>query len=372
MSRRATTASGPCSAAVRSRLRAEQTVRCNRRQLRARRLQAATPAAWPPQAAAAAAAAAASSSAAASGAASAAAPPATAAALHAAAAVAPLASVVPEFPRFIDQPVRDWIGAAVENLQGFNADDAARLLLPDLVGLAGRLDGPTLLIGGILVLAFIYWEGGILLQELRERQRRQSERQRRQRRSSSIFDSWGGEDEGGADGVDGWDGGAGDEALQAEQQEQRRQQRQTRLDRASNTYLLRPVRSTSLAPGGGQLGLHVEGIGGTVMTSSVSHKHALLCRQWEKTGRKELAELASWGGLLPHGSAPAPALTLGSVAGTTHRLEVAALWQEHVAHLEGQGRHSLPQEQLESRLLARAASGLTGAAAVAGLPAFCR
>lgn len=177
----------------------------------------------------------------------------------------------------------------------------------DLVGLAGRLDGPTLLIGGILVLAFIYWEasaaagmpcvegglrpvpraeprrlraarlagaavhpvgcvaaimrhaapfplarkqcphaaaavpplaasthvqGGILLQELRERQRRQSERQRRQRRSSSIFDSWGGEDEGGADGVDGWDGGAGDEALQAEQQEQRRQQRQTRLDRA--------------------------------------------------------------------------------------------------------------------------------------------
>ena len=38
--------------------------------------------------------------------------------------------MVPEFPRFIDQPVRDWIGAAVENLQGFNADDAARLLLP--------------------------------------------------------------------------------------------------------------------------------------------------------------------------------------------------------------------------------------------------
>ena len=33
---------------------------------------------------------------------------------------------------------------------------------------------------------------------------------------------------------------------------------------SSNTYLLRPVRSTSLAPGGGQLGLHVEVSGRTL------------------------------------------------------------------------------------------------------------
>lgn len=65
-----------------------------------------------------------------------------------------IAAIVPEFPRIGGQPVRDWIGAMVDVLPGFNANDEARLLLPDLVGL---VDGPTLLISGILGLAFVYW-----------------------------------------------------------------------------------------------------------------------------------------------------------------------------------------------------------------------
>ncbi len=52
---------------------------------------------------------------------------------------APLAAVVPNFPRIGGQPVRDWIGQAVENLPGFNGNDLARLLLPDLVGLVVSL-----------------------------------------------------------------------------------------------------------------------------------------------------------------------------------------------------------------------------------------
>ena len=66
--------------------------------------------------------------------------------------------------------MRDWIGQSVDNLPGFNGDDLARLLLPDLVSL---VDVPTLLISVLLLLAFVYWEGGVLLRQLRERQRKQ-------------------------------------------------------------------------------------------------------------------------------------------------------------------------------------------------------
>ena len=96
----------------------------------------------------------------------------------AAAAAATLAQIVPTFPRIGGQPVRDWIGQAVDNLPGINGDDLARLLFPDLVGL---VDGPTWLIGGLLTLAFVYWEGGVLLRAVRERQRQQREQRRRER-----------------------------------------------------------------------------------------------------------------------------------------------------------------------------------------------
>lgn len=46
-----------------------------------------------------------------------------------------LAALVPEFPRIGGQVVRDWIGAAAEQLDGFNGDDLTRLLFPDLVDL---------------------------------------------------------------------------------------------------------------------------------------------------------------------------------------------------------------------------------------------
>lgn len=65
--------------------------------------------------------------------------------LHEGALSLPLAAIVPEFPRIGGQPVRDWIGARVENLPGIDGDDIARLLLPDLVAL---VDGPTFVIGG--------------------------------------------------------------------------------------------------------------------------------------------------------------------------------------------------------------------------------
>lgn len=42
-------------------------------------------------------------------------------------------------------------------------------------------DGPTFLIGLLLAIAFIYWEGGVLLRQLRTR-RQASERQRQQDR----------------------------------------------------------------------------------------------------------------------------------------------------------------------------------------------
>lgn len=58
----------------------------------------------------------------------------------------------------------------MDNLPGFNGDDLARLLFPDLVGL---VDGPSLLVAGLLALALVYWEGGILLRRLRQRQQQQ-------------------------------------------------------------------------------------------------------------------------------------------------------------------------------------------------------
>ena len=118
-------------------------------------------------------------------------PPAAAAlpqAAAAVAAVAPLAALVPTFPRVGGQAVRDWIGQSVDNLPGFNGDDLARLLLPDLVSL---VDVPTLLISFLLLLAFVYWEGGVLLRQLRERQRTQ--RQQRQRQEGSSGESPAGE-----------------------------------------------------------------------------------------------------------------------------------------------------------------------------------
>lgn len=92
------------------------------------------------------------------------------------------ASIVPSFPRIGGQPVRDWIGAAVDNLPGFNGDDLARLLFPDLVGL---VDVPSLLVAGLLALALGYWEGGILLRQLRQWQ----QRQRRTRDSDSSSEA---------------------------------------------------------------------------------------------------------------------------------------------------------------------------------------
>ncbi|KAL4437980.1 hypothetical protein ABPG77_004201 [Micractinium sp. CCAP 211/92] len=105
----------------------------------------------------------------------------------------PVAAVVPEFPRIGGQVVRDWIGAATEQLSGFSGDDITRLLFPDLVGL---VDGPTLLISCTLALALVYWEGGVLLRALRERQaaeaarRRQEREARRRERGGGIFGSW--------------------------------------------------------------------------------------------------------------------------------------------------------------------------------------
>ncbi|KAL4425644.1 hypothetical protein ABPG75_009660 [Micractinium tetrahymenae] len=84
--------------------------------------------------------------------------------------------------------------------------------------------GPTLLISCTLALAFVYWEGGVLLRTLRERRaaeaarRRRERKARRRQRGGGIFGSWdsgGGvvEDESGDEGGSGeqgdgaWDAG---------------------------------------------------------------------------------------------------------------------------------------------------------------------
>ncbi len=61
---------------------------------------------------------------------------------------------------------------------------------------ASHSAGPTLLISCTLALALVYWEGGILLRALRERQaaeaarRRQEREARRRERGGGIFGSW--------------------------------------------------------------------------------------------------------------------------------------------------------------------------------------
>lgn len=72
--------------------------------------------------------------------------------------------------------------------------------------------GPTFLITCTLALAFVYWEGGVLLRALRERQaaeaaRRRREREARRRRGGGIFGSW---DSGGAADGTSESGDAGD------------------------------------------------------------------------------------------------------------------------------------------------------------------
>ena len=126
--------------------------------------------------------------------------------------------MVPTFPRVGGQAVRDWIGQSVDNLPGFNGDDLARLLFPDLVNL---VDAPTLLISLLLLLAFVYWEGGVLLRQLRERRRKQQQQQQQ-----------GAQQEG-----DSGEGAAGEAAALSEQdqpqhKQQRGRQEWTPLERA--------------------------------------------------------------------------------------------------------------------------------------------
>lgn len=163
--------------------------------------------------------------------------PAPVAALHpptldvtaAAAAQFPLAAVVPEWPRIGGQVVRDWIGAGVDQLPGFSGDDEARLLFPDLVGL---VDGPTFLISVTLFVAFVYWEGGVLLRALRER-RQQSDQQQQGGRddTGAALGSWDAGSPG--EGSDrGW-GEAGTQPVASEARgEQQRTQREELIDRA--------------------------------------------------------------------------------------------------------------------------------------------
>ncbi|KAL4425649.1 hypothetical protein ABPG75_009665 [Micractinium tetrahymenae] len=106
------------------------------------------------------------------------------------------------------------------------------------------------------------------------------------------------------------------------------------------SHLVRPVARTSLALQGSHLLLHVSGIGAPVPATNISSKHPFLgSQQWRSSGKAELAELSAWASK----QAPVPQLTLGSVAAVTHRLEVALLWREHLAHLAGQQGDQLSQ-----------------------------
>ncbi|PRW59330.1 DNA processing [Chlorella sorokiniana] len=145
-------------------------------------------------------------------------------------ASAPLASVVPTFPRIGGQAVRDWIGQTVENLPGFNGDDLTRLLFPDLVGLVVQ-DAPTFLIGLILAIAFIYWEGGILLRQLRAR--RQARQRQRQQGGSGEADGPAAAASGSAAAAaDGLQADLGEHHDDHEHHERRRREEWTPLDRA--------------------------------------------------------------------------------------------------------------------------------------------
>lgn len=53
-------------------------------------------------------------------------------------------------------------------MEGFNADDLVRVLLPDLAG----IDASVLTISVALAICLVYWEGGSILRALRERRRR--------------------------------------------------------------------------------------------------------------------------------------------------------------------------------------------------------
>jgi hypothetical protein len=64
------------------------------------------------------------------------------------------AALVPRFPRLVEQ-VKDFIAPSVPQLEGFNADDLNRILIPDVVS-PGNLY--TLLLLLALVVAALNWE----------------------------------------------------------------------------------------------------------------------------------------------------------------------------------------------------------------------
>lgn len=138
---------------------------------------------------------------------------------------------MPEFPRLGGQVVRDWIGAAADALssQGFNGDTMSHLLMPDLVGL---VDGPTLLTVLALIVALAYWEGGILLRQLRaQRVRRERQRQREQQQQQQQAGAdWAGGEAG--DWGDGEGSGAAAHDDDHEHHERQRQAAWTPLDKA--------------------------------------------------------------------------------------------------------------------------------------------
>ena len=74
------------------------------------------------------------------------------------------ARLVPNFPRIGGQELPEYWAAFADRLPGFNGDELRRLLFPDLV-----MDAPNITIITLLAVAFVYWEGGILLRQLRER-----------------------------------------------------------------------------------------------------------------------------------------------------------------------------------------------------------
>ena len=57
-------------------------------------------------------------------------------------------------PPPIHLPVpRDWIASSIPRMEGFNADDLARVLLPDLAG----VDASVLTISAALAICLVYW-----------------------------------------------------------------------------------------------------------------------------------------------------------------------------------------------------------------------
>ena len=71
----------------------------------------------------------------------------------------PLAALIPDFPRIGGQPLREWIGAQVPQLPGFNGDDLTRMLLADV-----QRNPTTSAIIAALLVAFLFYEGELLFE----------------------------------------------------------------------------------------------------------------------------------------------------------------------------------------------------------------